>query len=84
MGLVSVLGGARLHLGGDSGGIHLAVMANAPTVSWFRMSESVNEWAPHGKANRVIVSPSSEEHCLCGINIDLLIEASIQVTDPSR
>jgi ADP-heptose:LPS heptosyltransferase len=75
MGLVSVLGGARLHLGGDSGGIHLAVMANTPTVSWFRLSESVKEWAPHGKTSRVIVSPAPEEHCLCGIDIELLIEA---------
>lgn len=67
MGLVSVLGGARLHLGGDSGGIHLAVMANTPTVSWFRASASVQEWMPSGVRHRALVSNEPDEDAVRGI-----------------
>jgi ADP-heptose:LPS heptosyltransferase len=75
MGLVSVLGGARLHLGGDSGGIHLAVMANAPTVSWFRMNTSLNEWQPEGLKNRVLTSSIESQNALLGINTKTIIES---------
>jgi ADP-heptose:LPS heptosyltransferase len=73
--LVSVQAGARLHLGGDSGGVHLAVMANAPTVSWFRSSESVQEWMPTGGCHRALISSDSGEDAVRGITLGELVLA---------
>jgi heptosyltransferase-3 len=73
--LVSVLGGARLHIGGDSGGIHLAVMANISTVSWFRMSPGLTEWQPEGLNHRVLTSDTESEMALHGIRTNEIIES---------
>ncbi len=48
MDLVSVIAGARVHLGGDSGALHLAVMAGVPTISWFRRYDGMCDWMPKG------------------------------------
>ena len=79
-GLVSVIAASKLHLGGDSGALHLAVMAGTPTVTWFRSPS--REWMPSGDVNRVILSPSHDEAYLSGIDVDLLLEASKQVVGP--
>jgi ADP-heptose:LPS heptosyltransferase len=55
MDLASVIAGARVHLGGDSGALHLAVMAGVPTVSWFRRYEGMIDWMPTGNRQFVAV-----------------------------
>lgn len=73
--LVAVLALTRLHLGGDSGGLHVAVMAGAPTVSWFRRYEGANEWAPAGEAHCVLAGEQSENG-IQGINATELYSAA--------
>jgi ADP-heptose:LPS heptosyltransferase len=63
--LASVIAGARVHLGGDSGALHLAVMAGVPTVSWFRRYEGLKDWAPSGQRNYVLMGDTGGE---TGIN----------------
>jgi heptosyltransferase-3 len=52
-GLTSLLRGAGLYVGHDSGVTHLAAMLGTPTVALFKESR-VEQWAPLGPAVRVI------------------------------
>ncbi len=55
--LAGVLKGCRLHVGGDSGVLHLAVALGVPTVSLFRQYQDVSAWTPIGPAHRVLSVP---------------------------
>ena len=71
--LVSVIAGARVHLGGDSGALHLAVMAGVPTVSWFRQYDGLKDWAPSGPRHNVLIGDGGGEAGINGVrSIDLL------------
>lgn len=59
--LVAVIGGASVHFGGDSGALHLALMTNTPTVSWFRDYAGKSEWLPPGPAHRVVLGEPSPD-----------------------
>jgi ADP-heptose:LPS heptosyltransferase len=51
---------ARLHLGGDSGALHVALMTGTPTLAWFRDYAGRVEWQPAGPAHRCVLGqPSS-------------------------
>ena len=52
---------AKVHVGGDSGSIHIAAMLNIPIVCWFRDYEGVEEWAPSGKRDRVFIGKETEQ-----------------------
>lgn len=58
--LAAILEAADLHLGLDSGVLHLAVALGKPTVSLFRESAGRPGWAPRGPSHRVLV-----RDCLC-------------------
>jgi ADP-heptose:LPS heptosyltransferase len=49
--LAGLIRRARLHLGGDSGALHVALMAGTPTLSWFRDYAGRVEWQPQGSAH---------------------------------
>jgi ADP-heptose:LPS heptosyltransferase len=53
--LSAVLAGSELHLGLDSGVLHLAVALGKPTVSLFRESAGRPGWAPRGANHRVLL-----------------------------
>ena len=53
MELAAVLKRCRLHVGSDSGTLHLAVAAGIPTVSFFRESPGATGWIPKGREHRV-------------------------------
>ena len=53
--LAAILEAAELHLGLDSGVLHLAVALGKPTVSLFRESVGRPGWAPRGSSHRVLV-----------------------------
>jgi ADP-heptose:LPS heptosyltransferase len=53
--LSAVLAGSELHLGLDSGVLHLAVALGKPTVSLFRESEGRPGWAPRGANHQVLL-----------------------------
>lgn len=55
--LAALLQFADLHLGLDSGVLHLAVAMGKPTVSLFRESVGRPGWAPRGERHRVMVRP---------------------------
>lgn len=54
--LAAVLAQARLHIGPDTGTLHLAWLQGTPTVSWFLNHEALLAWAPRGSRHRVLVS----------------------------
>lgn len=58
--LAAALRRCRLHVGGDSGVLHLAMALGLPTVALFRDYPGKDEWLPRGLAHRHAVSP-----CAC-------------------
>lgn len=58
--LAATLERCRLHVGGDSGVLHLAMALGLPTVAVFRDYPGKDEWLPRGPAHRHAVSP-----CAC-------------------
>ncbi len=50
---------ARVHLGGDSGALHVALMTGTPTVSWFRDYAGRVEWQPTGLTHRSVLGQPS-------------------------
>ncbi|MFO1515059.1 MAG: glycosyltransferase family 9 protein [Verrucomicrobiota bacterium] len=58
--LAAVLQRCRLHVGADSGVLHLAVAVGLPTVSLFRDYHDASSWTPIGPAHRVFRAP-----CVC-------------------
>ncbi len=55
--LAAVLQRCRLHVGGDSGVLHLAVALGVPTVSLFREYHDASAWIPAGAMHRVLPVP---------------------------
>lgn len=60
--LAALVQRADLHLGLDSGVLHLAVALDRPTVSLFRESEGRPGWAPRGRRHRVLTRPCPCQH----------------------
>lgn len=50
----------RLHVGADSGVLHLAVVVGLPTISLFRDYHDASAWTPTGPRHRVFRQP-----CVC-------------------
>jgi ADP-heptose:LPS heptosyltransferase len=61
--LAAVLKRSRLHLGPDSGVLHLAVALGVRTLSFFREQGAYKSFMPVGALNRVISMPC---HCIDG------------------
>ena len=61
-----------LHLGGDSGGLHVAWMANVPTVTWFRRYDGLADWRPVGDHHRSVIGERTCEG-LAGIEVTQLV-----------
>jgi heptosyltransferase-3 len=57
--LTGLIRRARLHLGGDSGALHVALMAGTPTLSWFRDYAGRVEWQPQGAAHHTLLGQPS-------------------------
>ncbi|MCL5096270.1 MAG: glycosyltransferase family 9 protein, partial [Candidatus Omnitrophica bacterium] len=55
--LSAVLSKSRVHVGGDSGVIHLAMALGVPTLSLFRQYEGTREWLPRGPGHRHLTAP---------------------------
>ena len=53
--LAAVLQGSRLHIGGDSGVLHLAMALGVPTLSLVRDHAGMKEWLPVGEKHRHFV-----------------------------
>jgi ADP-heptose:LPS heptosyltransferase len=55
MQLAAVIQHSALHLCGDTGPFHLAVMTNTPTIAWFWPNPGLRQWLPVGEQYRVFV-----------------------------
>ena len=83
--LISVLEGAALHCGGDSGALHLAVMAGVPTVSWFRRYDGLMDWAPIGDSHKVLIGGDTVgDGGISGIHADAILDAAKLVARPTQ
>jgi ADP-heptose:LPS heptosyltransferase len=58
--LAAALQRCRLHVGPDSGVIHLAMAMGVPTLSLIREQKEYKAWMPHGAAHRALTVP-----CAC-------------------
>lgn len=72
--LAAIVQTSRLHLGGDSGGLHVAWMTGVPTVSWFRRYEGLADWKPDGHLHREFVGSRSDSGIL-GLDNDAILQA---------
>jgi ADP-heptose:LPS heptosyltransferase len=61
-GLAAVLKRCRLHVGADSGALHLAASVGTPTVSLFRDYHDASSWMPQGPRHRSLSVP-----CACQV-----------------
>lgn len=66
-GLAAVLKRCRLHVGADSGALHLAQSVGTHTVSLFRAYSDASSWMPQGPGHRVVSVPCP---CQTGIAVD--------------
>jgi ADP-heptose:LPS heptosyltransferase len=61
--LAAAIERCSLHVGADSGVLHLAVAVGTPTISLFRDYPGWQTWAPQGEAHKVFTV-----HCDCASN----------------
>jgi ADP-heptose:LPS heptosyltransferase len=59
--LTALIACSSLHMGGDSGALHIAMMTNTPSVSWFRHFPGIREWMPTGDIHRHLVGQESPD-----------------------
>jgi ADP-heptose:LPS heptosyltransferase len=55
--LAAVLQRCRLHVGADSGVLHLAAALGVPTMAIFRDYAGTNEWLPRGDSHAHVLAP---------------------------
>jgi ADP-heptose:LPS heptosyltransferase len=53
--LAALLQRCRLHIGADSGVLHMALAFGVPTLTVFRQYEGLREWMPQGKEHRYLI-----------------------------
>jgi ADP-heptose:LPS heptosyltransferase len=58
--LAAIIQSSCLHLGGDSGGLHVAWVTGAPTVTWFRDYDGLADWRPMGRLHWSVVGSRTE------------------------
>jgi heptosyltransferase-3 len=71
--LAAVIGRSRLHLGGDSGALHVALMTGTPTLSWWRNYAGRVEWMPPGPNSGAVIGEISPAG-LQGVMVVALLE----------
>ncbi len=59
--LTALVQAGSLHLGGDSGGLHVAWMTGVPTVTWFRRYDGLLDWRPVGDCHRSAIGERTPE-----------------------
>lgn len=75
--LTALIAKSCLHLGGDSGALHIAMMNDTPSIAWFRYFRSNPDWMPQGKIHKQLVGEASP-HGILGITADDLIKTIMQ------
>ena len=74
--LAAVIQHSAVHLCGDTGTLHLALMTGAPTVSWFRSGAGTSTWIPTGNKHRTVLGDEGVEGSyLRGVDTSELVRA---------
>ncbi|MCK9194085.1 MAG: hypothetical protein M0P19_09470 [Nevskia sp.] len=73
---ISVVQGAALHAGPDSGGLHVARIAGTPSVSWFRPNHHIRNWLPDEPGHIAFIAPESRPDGLYGLDTAKLVGAA--------
>jgi ADP-heptose:LPS heptosyltransferase len=81
---IGLIDGARLHLSGDSGGLHVARMVGTPSVCWYRRRWDYLNWAPSPAEtlHRVVFTDDVDEDACRGISNDALLAAVEELLGP--
>lgn len=82
--LAAVIEKSALALSGDTGSLHLAMMAGTPAVAWFRAHRGQREWIPLAAQYRVLVADGGEGDALHGISTDALVAAAEEILAVAR
>ena len=78
--LSAVIQRAAVHLCGDTGTLHLALMTGTPTVSWFRGGPGTTGWIPVGNTHRTLFgNVAGEGEPLQGVGTAELVQAVEEV-----
>lgn len=79
--LSALIGGAALHLSGDTGPLHLAWMVDTPSVSWFRIKHDNLEYLPPPPRHRAVLGESDSPTALNGVDNGALLDAALALLD---
>jgi len=60
--LAAVIQHSAVHLCGDTGTLHMALMTGTPTVSWFRPNPGSEVWIPAGDHHRTLLGTRTDPH----------------------
>lgn len=78
--LAAVIQHSALHASGDTGPLHLALMTNTPSVSWFFTHPGMHEWLPAGPRHRTVQGTKPEgEDFIPDIDTGALLAAAKSV-----
>ncbi|MDR0534013.1 MAG: glycosyltransferase family 9 protein [Verrucomicrobiales bacterium] len=64
---------ARVHLGGDSGAVHIATMLGIPNLAWFHEGSRQSNWLPRAANDQILFVPRDDSGFL-RVNPARLIE----------
>jgi len=76
--ILKIIRGARLHIGPDTGTVHMAWLSGTPSVSWYLNHESLSAWMPEGERHTVLVSAREQSRSklnMKGITATNIIDA---------
>jgi ADP-heptose:LPS heptosyltransferase len=77
--LHALIGGAALHLGGDTASMHLAWLAGTPSVCWMSALASHRTWAPEGERHAMVYSDVPPGDHLLGISTEAVVARSLEL-----
>ncbi len=70
--LAAVVQASCLHMGGDSGGLHVAWVTGVPTITWFRSHDGLADWQPIGDGHRSIIGERTPKG-LAGVQVSEVV-----------
>lgn len=76
--LIRVMLAADIHVGPDTGTVHMAWLCGTPSVSWYLNHETLTAWIPRGPRHTVLVSPfeqSRRADCMTGVATNDILNA---------
>jgi ADP-heptose:LPS heptosyltransferase len=76
--LAALVQASSIHMGGDSGGLHVAWMTRTPTVTWFRHYDGLADWRPVGDRHRSVTGERTPEG-LAGIETSRVVAAAAEL-----